>query len=327
MARFIDRDLRQGTTDAGDYDLYCHYVAGLVGEGLSALFAASGHEDAAIAEAKKLSNDMGLFLQKTNIIRDYLEDFVDGRAFWPKTTWGKYAEDLGAFAHGANRAAGLACLNDMVTNALGHAPACLAYMEQLRDAKVFAFCAVPQVMAIGTLSKCFNNPDVFTGVVKIRKGLAVRLMRDAKDMPALYRIFLGYARDIRARVQPHDPNAEATIAACSRLEDVCLANLPAGAANYQTIVRINYAMVAAFVGLAYFLNGRKDKWDGFMPRFTDSLDVAAVAGLAAILLYLLAFCGVPFSSGLVNEKGTGMRRSPSAEALAGRGGASEAEAW
>jgi farnesyl-diphosphate farnesyltransferase len=27
---------------------------------------------------------MGLFLQKTNIIRDYLEDFVDGRAFWPQ---------------------------------------------------------------------------------------------------------------------------------------------------------------------------------------------------------------------------------------------------
>lgn len=31
-----------------------------------------------------LSNHMGLFLQKTNIIRDYLEDWVDGRAFWPQ---------------------------------------------------------------------------------------------------------------------------------------------------------------------------------------------------------------------------------------------------
>ena len=27
---------------------------------------------------------MGLLLQKTNIIRDYLEDYVDGRAFWPQ---------------------------------------------------------------------------------------------------------------------------------------------------------------------------------------------------------------------------------------------------
>ena len=31
-----------------------------------------------------LANSMGLFLQKTNIIRDYLEDYVDGRAFWPQ---------------------------------------------------------------------------------------------------------------------------------------------------------------------------------------------------------------------------------------------------
>jgi farnesyl-diphosphate farnesyltransferase len=28
----------------GNYDLYCHYVAGFVGEGLSRLFAASGKE-------------------------------------------------------------------------------------------------------------------------------------------------------------------------------------------------------------------------------------------------------------------------------------------
>lgn len=29
--------------------------------------------------AKTLANTMGLFLQKTNIIRDFLEDYVDGR--------------------------------------------------------------------------------------------------------------------------------------------------------------------------------------------------------------------------------------------------------
>lgn len=37
----------------------------------------------AIASRMDLANSMGLFLQKTNIIRDYLEDYVDGRAFWP----------------------------------------------------------------------------------------------------------------------------------------------------------------------------------------------------------------------------------------------------
>lgn len=63
---------------------YCHYVAGLVGVGLSRLFSASKLEDKIVGEDKKLSNSMGLFLQKTNVIRDYLEDIREQREFWPK---------------------------------------------------------------------------------------------------------------------------------------------------------------------------------------------------------------------------------------------------
>ena len=58
-------------------------MAGLVGIGLSSLFSASGLEDASVGSNQKLSNSMGLFLQKTNIIRDYFEDVVQGRHFWP----------------------------------------------------------------------------------------------------------------------------------------------------------------------------------------------------------------------------------------------------
>jgi|TARA_B110000971_G_C19929388_1_gene463200 farnesyl-diphosphate farnesyltransferase len=65
-------------------------VAGLVGEGLSRLFASSSLERPSLAAELHLSDQMGLFLQKTNIIRDYLEDYVDGRAFWPKEVWEKY---------------------------------------------------------------------------------------------------------------------------------------------------------------------------------------------------------------------------------------------
>lgn len=64
---------------------YCHYVAGLVGIGLSKLFTASSLEDPVVGEDTELANSMGLFLQKTNIIRDYLEDITDGRVFWPKS--------------------------------------------------------------------------------------------------------------------------------------------------------------------------------------------------------------------------------------------------
>merc|ERR550532_3284197 len=106
MADYVVVDLGQGTVDVQAYDRYCHKVAGLVGEGLTRIFIARGAEDERIAAqgehvwpfcadpAKEpnnlaLANSMGLFLQKTNIIRDYLEDYVDSRAFWPQTVWKK----------------------------------------------------------------------------------------------------------------------------------------------------------------------------------------------------------------------------------------------
>lgn len=96
MADYASGDHRDNTAIATikDFDLYCHYVAGLVGWGLSDLFAASGLEDPSIAKDKRLSDSMGLFLQKANIIRDYREDLDDGRQFWPKEIWGKYTDDF-----------------------------------------------------------------------------------------------------------------------------------------------------------------------------------------------------------------------------------------
>jgi phytoene/squalene synthetase len=55
-----------------------------VGIGLSRLFSASKFEDPVVGEDTELANSMGLFLQKINIIRDYLEDSLEGRIFWPK---------------------------------------------------------------------------------------------------------------------------------------------------------------------------------------------------------------------------------------------------
>jgi farnesyl-diphosphate farnesyltransferase len=94
MADYATGEHRENTSVAtiADFDLYCHYVAGLVGYGLSDLFAASGLESEEIAKDKDLSNTMGLFLQKTNIIRDYREDLDDGRQFWPREIWGLYVD-------------------------------------------------------------------------------------------------------------------------------------------------------------------------------------------------------------------------------------------
>ncbi|GFY89898.1 squalene synthase 1 [Actinidia rufa] len=153
MAKFICKEVE--TID--DYDEYCHYVAGLVGLGLSKLFHASGSEDLA---SDSLSNSMGLFLQKTNIIRDYLEDINEipkSRMFWPRQIWSKYVNKLEELKYEENSVKAVQCLNDMVTNALLHVEECLTYMSALRAPAIFRFCAIPQIMAIGTLALCYTT--------------------------------------------------------------------------------------------------------------------------------------------------------------------------
>eukprot|EP00041_Stephanoeca_diplocostata_P002455 m.26713 g.26713 ORF g.26713 m.26713 type:complete len:415 (+) comp13377_c0_seq2:70-1314(+) len=192
-----------------DYYLYCHYVAGLVGIGLSKLFSASGLEESAIGKEVDRANSMGLFLQKTNIIRDYLEDLVDGRTWYPKEIWGKYAVRLGDLREPERRVAAVQCLNHMVTDALQHVPDVFDYMQHLQNQTVFNFCAIPQVMAISTLALCYDNGRVFEGVVKIRKGLAVSLMMEATDMKKVYGIFDRFLLQIKSKVKPSDPSYDA----------------------------------------------------------------------------------------------------------------------
>lgn len=244
MASFAKIDLGQGTVKVEDYDLYCHYVAGLVGEGLSRLFTCCGYESQKVADVSKtLANTMGLFLQKTNIIRDYLEDYVDGRAFWPQEVWKKYSVsgDLGEFAKPGNTQKAVQCLNDLITDALECVPECIDYMNLLRTEEVFRFCAIPQVMAIATLSDLYNNPKVFTGVVKIRKGTAAKLILDTKTVDGLFKWFYVFAKDIKQRIPLGDPSAEYTHAICDTIIELT---------EDRAIVAINVSYATGFASFA-----------------------------------------------------------------------------
>uniref|UniRef100_A0A3B4WM69 Squalene synthase n=1 Tax=Seriola lalandi dorsalis TaxID=1841481 RepID=A0A3B4WM69_SERLL len=192
MAEFLEKKVGS----MKEWDQYCHYVAGLVGIGLSQLFSASQLEDPEVGRDTELANSMGLFLQKTNIIRDYLEDTQEGRAFWPQEAWSQFAGRLEDLAQPEKLESALSCLNLLVTDALRHVPDVIAYLSRLRNQSVFNFCAIPQVMAIATLSKCYNNPMVFQGVVKIRKGQAVTLMMEATNMQAVQTIITQYSQEV-----------------------------------------------------------------------------------------------------------------------------------
>jgi farnesyl-diphosphate farnesyltransferase len=217
MAKFICKEVET----IEDYDEYCHYVAGLVGLGLSKLFHASGSENLAL---DSLSNSMGLFLQKTNIIRDYLEDINEipkSRMFWPRQIWSKYVSKLEDLKYEENSEKAVQCLNDMVTNALTHVEDCLKYMYDLKDSANFRFCAIPQIMAIGTLALCYNNIEVFRGVVKMRRGLTAKIIDRTKTMSDVYGAFYDFSTMLKSKVEKSDPNAPITLSRLEAIEKTC----------------------------------------------------------------------------------------------------------
>ncbi|XP_031271644.1 squalene synthase 8-like [Pistacia vera] len=218
MAKFICKKVE--TID--DYNEYCHYVAGLVGLGLSELFHASGKEDMA---PEHLSSSMGVFLQKANIIRDYLEDIRETpkpRMFWPQEIWNKYVNKLEDLQYEENSVKAVECFNDMVTNALTHVEDCFKYMSGLRDPVIFRFCAIPQVMDIGTLALCCNNIEVFKGAVKMRRGLSAKIIDRTNVMSDLYGAFYDFSCMLKSKINKNDPNATKTLNQINAIQKVCM---------------------------------------------------------------------------------------------------------
>jgi len=219
-----------------DYDLYCHYVAGLVGEGLTRLWSASGKEAPWLGEQLELANSMGLMLQKTNIIRDYREDVEERRYFWPREIWGReiYGKAVGrpAFKEMAemyqpgNEKQALWVQSAMVVDVLGHAVDSLDYLRLLKSQHVFNFCAIPQTMAIATLCLCFMNYEMFQRNIKIRKAEAASLiMRSTNPRDVAY-IFRDYARKIHSKAVPEDPSFLQISVACGKIEQWCEHHYP-----------------------------------------------------------------------------------------------------
>ncbi|KAH3664237.1 hypothetical protein OGAPHI_004589 [Ogataea philodendri] len=194
-----------GVATVKEYDLYCYYVAGLVGEGLTKMTVAAnfGHPD--LLEKIDLSLSMGAFLQKTNIIRDFREDLDDGRSFWPKEIWGNHAEKLVDFTKPDQVQAGLSCISELTLNVLELVPDVLIYLSMVYDHSTYCFCAIPQVMAIATLTLVFQNPKVFQRNVKIRKGETCKLILESRTYEGVLNIFSSYLNELHHKCPVTDP--------------------------------------------------------------------------------------------------------------------------
>lgn len=207
-----------GVNTIADYERYCHYVAGLVGEGLTRLFVEAKLANPALLERPELIESMGQFLQQVNIIRDIKEDWDDNRRFYPKEIWSKYVTNFEDLFKPENKEAALNCSSEMIYTALTKADDCLYYLAGLREQSVFNFCAIPQTMAIATLDVCFRNDQLFKRNVKITKGQACQIMLESTgNLQMVCDVFRKYARSIHKKSVPQDPNYLNISIACARV--------------------------------------------------------------------------------------------------------------
>lgn len=270
----------KGVETIKEYDLYCYYVAGLVGEGLTSMFVESEFGNPALLDRPHLMVSMGLFLQKTNIIRDIKEDFDDNRKFWPREIWSNHVDKFEDLLKPENREIALNCSSEMVLNALDHADECLFYLAGLREQSVFNFCAIPQSMAIATLAVCFRNPKMFERNVKITKGEACQLMIEStQNLQVVCQVFRKYTKIIRRKNVPQDPNFLKISIACGKIEQFIESIFPS--ANIKEIVakgelQKKYGLGAAEPKKSDPVQESQDWWETFYL-------IAMVAGLLLVV--------------------------------------------
>ncbi|KAM5165057.1 squalene synthase-like [Mantella aurantiaca] len=220
MAEYLQKQIES----VQDLDLYAEKVSSPLMHGLSVIFSVTGLVDPIVGEDERFSDSFGLIMQKTNIIRDYVRDQLDGREFWPKEVWSKYVKTLSDFTKPENTVAAVQCLNELITNALQHVPDILVYLSRLQNQSVFNFWAGSSLIAIATLAICYNNYQVFKGVVKIRKGQAVTLMMNVTDIMAVRVFTCQYVEEIYQKIPPTDPSSDLTQNILATIRNISMPN-------------------------------------------------------------------------------------------------------
>ncbi|XP_031382697.1 squalene synthase 2-like isoform X2 [Punica granatum] len=223
MAKFISKEVE--TMD--DLHEYAHYSAGVY-PGISRIFRTSKLEDSSChsADQEHLYNSMALLVQKSDVIRDYLEDVHEApepRRFWPRCIWGKYVNKLEDFKHEENSAKAVQCLNEMVMYTLTDVEDSLKNLSSLKDPVEFRFYALHHVAATGMLALCYNNIDVFRSAsnLKLRPGLAAKLFDRIWTISDLCRAILEFSSLMKSKVEKHDPNSVETLVRIEAIEHIC----------------------------------------------------------------------------------------------------------
>lgn len=104
--------------------LYCHRVAGVVGEVAAAIF--DNRRGAHDRELRRYAHELGLAFQLTNIIRDVGEDARRGRIYLPQDELARFGVDEADLLNGRSTPAFLALMQFQYERASAHYDSALA---------------------------------------------------------------------------------------------------------------------------------------------------------------------------------------------------------
>jgi farnesyl-diphosphate farnesyltransferase len=166
MAWFQANQSPAGLPDLAHLNVYCYYVAGVVGEMLTELFC-NYSEDIARNRSQllTLAVSFGQGLQMTNILKDVWEDRSRGACWLPQDVFTQCGFDLNALSQDRHDAAFACGLHKLIGIAHLHLRSALAYTLLLprTEPGLRRFCLWAIGMALLTLRKIYRNPGFTSG--------------------------------------------------------------------------------------------------------------------------------------------------------------------
>jgi len=174
MARFQLRSEKHGLESLDDLDQYCYYVAGVVGQMLTSLFALHSPEIARNHDAMmELAVSFGQGLQMTNILKDLWEDYRIGACWLPRQVFAEEGFNLDDLIRSHGSREFQRGLLRLIGIAHGHLKNALRYtlLIPAREVGVRSFCLWAIGLAILTLRKIHKHLDYTDGdQVKIKRA-------------------------------------------------------------------------------------------------------------------------------------------------------------
>jgi farnesyl-diphosphate farnesyltransferase len=165
-------------TDVPDLERYCYFVAGTVGELLTALFAhVHGADAALLARVEADAVPFGLALQLVNIVKDCAEDQERGVCYLPESVAAAHGLTVEQLLDPAHRDAALAAVGEVCQVAGAYLRRAWRYTaawpaDGASGSDIRLFCLVPLVLALETLQVVVAGDDT------LRPGRTPKVSRE-----------------------------------------------------------------------------------------------------------------------------------------------------